>query len=87
VTKKLLGTENLNGYEAEKYEVTDIKANDQERQVIMWISKKSGMPLRIESSAKSYTLDIKEGGVNDALFEVPTGYQKMNMPAGMPNSK
>ena len=51
------------------------------------ISKKLGAPLRIESADKSFSIDykdIKEGGVDDALFEVPAGYQKMNMPAGRP---
>lgn len=87
VTKKLLGTETLNGYEAEKYEITNVKGNGRERKIIMWISKKSEIPLRIESADKSFSIDykdIKEGGVDDALFEVPAGYQKMNMPAGMP---
>ena len=90
VTKKLLGTETLNGYEAEKYEFTTVKADGRERKTIIWISKKLGAPLRIESADKSFTIDykdIKEGGVDDALFEVPAGYQKMNMPAGRPKMK
>jgi outer membrane lipoprotein-sorting protein len=90
VTKKLLGTETLNGYEAEKYEGTHVEDNGREEKFIMWISKKSRIPLRIESPDKSFTLDykdIKEGGVDDALFEMPVGYQKMNNPAGKPKMK
>lgn len=90
VTKKLLGTETLNGSETEKYERTTVKADGRERKTIVWISKKLGVPIRVESADKSFTIDykdIKEGGVDDALFEVPAGYQKMNMPAGMPKMK
>jgi outer membrane lipoprotein-sorting protein len=86
VAKKLLGSETLNGYEAEKYETT-IKLNGREMKSIMWISKKSGIPLRVEGADKSFSIDykdIKEGGVDDALFEMPAGYKKMNMPGGMP---
>ena len=35
VTKKLLGTETLNGYEAEKYEYTTAKADGRERKSII----------------------------------------------------
>ena len=53
----------------------------------MWIAKKLELPIRIESADKSFSqdYDIKEGQVDDALFEMPAGYQKMTMPAGMPD--
>ncbi len=89
VTKKLLGTEKLNGYKTEKYETTVMAAGG-ELKSTMWLSKKLGIPIRIESADKSFTQDykdIKEGGVSDALFEIPAGYQKMAMPPGMPNMK
>jgi outer membrane lipoprotein-sorting protein len=82
VSKKLVGTETLNGYETEKYETT-VKIGNNTQKRVMWISKKLGVPLRIESADKSFILDykdIKEGGVDDALFEIPADYQKMTMP-------
>ncbi|MCX5894190.1 MAG: DUF4412 domain-containing protein [Deltaproteobacteria bacterium] len=76
--KKFLGTEMLKGYETEKYETT-AKLGTQEVKSRMWISKKLGIPLRIESLDKSFAqdYDIQEGGVADALFEIPAGYQKL----------
>ncbi len=89
VSKKLLGTETINGYDTEKYE-TAMKTDAGELKSIIWLSKKLGVPLRIESADRSFTQnynDIKEGGVDDALFEIPAGYQTMAMPKGMPPMK
>ena len=44
VTKRLLGTETLNGYEAEKYEGTNLEDNGREEKFIMWISEKIENP-------------------------------------------
>ncbi len=90
VTKKLLGTETLNGSETEKYEISGALPNGREWKHFIWISKKTRIPLRIESADKSFTIDykdIKEGGVDDALFEIPAGYQKTDLSAGMPKMK
>ena len=88
VSKKLLGTETLHGYETEKYE-TVVKVGGQQIKSLMWISKKLEIPLRIESADQSFSqdYDIREGGVDDTLFEMPAGYRKMTMPAGMPGLK
>lgn len=87
-SKKFLGIETLKGYETEKYETT-AKLGTHEVKSIMWISKKLGIPLRIESLDKSFAqdYDIQEGRVDDGLFEMPAGYRKMAMPAGMPGMK
>ena len=76
--KKLVGTEVLNGYETEKYE---LESGPQQMQKTIWFSKKLGIPLKVEATDKSTVSvckDIKEGGVDDALFEIPAGYQKKN---------
>jgi outer membrane lipoprotein-sorting protein len=86
---KHLGTETINGFDTDKYE-TPVKTGGQEMKTTMWISKKLGVPLKIESANKSFIQeykDIKEGGVDDALFELPAGYKKMTMPAGLPKMK
>lgn len=86
---KHIGTETINGYDTEKYE-TPVKTGAQEMQTTMWISKKLGVPLKIESANKSFIQeykDIKEGGVDDAFFEIPAGYKKMTMPADLPKMK
>jgi outer membrane lipoprotein-sorting protein len=84
--KKLVGTETLNGYATDKYE-TAVKTGTGTLRGTMWIAKKLGVPIRIETADKSFVeeyKDIKEGGVDDALFEIPAGYQKKGMYPGMP---
>ena len=41
----------------------------------------------LRNGAFVWEIPTEEGGVDDALFEVPAGYQKMNMPAGRPKMK
>lgn len=85
-SQKLPGTETINGYDTEKYETT-VKTDGQEMKSTMWVSKNLGVPLKIETANKSFIQeykDIKEGGVDDTLFELPAGYKKMTMPAGLP---
>jgi len=84
--KKLVGPETLNGYVTDKYETAVETAAGTQRGA-MWIAKKLGVPIRIETADKSFVQeykDIKEGGVDDALFDMPAGYRKKAMPPGMP---
>lgn len=89
--KKHLGKEKMSGYVCEKYQyVYHDKAMETMTQ---WFSKKLNYPIKIEHKAPAYHMlteykNIKEGGVSDSLFEVPTDYQKMQMPMmpGMPGS-
>jgi outer membrane lipoprotein-sorting protein len=74
--QNLIGTEMLNGYETEKYA---LKSGPHQMARTVWFSKKLGIPLKVESADKSMVAvmkDIKEGGVDDSLFEIPAGYQK-----------
>jgi outer membrane lipoprotein-sorting protein len=74
--KNLVGTEKLNGYETEKYA---LKAGPHRMARTLWFSRKLGIPLKVESSDKSMLpecKDVKEGRVDDALFEIPAGFQK-----------
>jgi outer membrane lipoprotein-sorting protein len=86
VEKKLLGTETVNGYETEKYETT-VKGPGKPIKHHVWESKKLGVPIKMVSLDGKFSMiyqNIKEGGVPDTLFEIPPGYEKMTMPAGMP---
>ena len=88
-SQKLVGRETLKGYDTEKYE-TSVKTGTGEVQGTIWIAKKLGVPIRIETKDKSFVQEyneIKDGGVADAIFEVPAGYKKMNLPQGMPKMK
>lgn len=86
---KKVGTEKLHGYDTEKYETT-IDTGAGKKKVTFWMAKKLGVPIKMESADKSFTQDyqdIKVGGLSDSLFEIPAGYQKMTMPAGMPKMR
>jgi outer membrane lipoprotein-sorting protein len=89
VEMKLLGRETVNGYETEKYE-TSVRHRGEAMKQYIWLSKKLGMPIKVAAADGSHSMeyrDIQEGGVSDALFEPPQGYQKMQMPMGMPRRK
>ena len=77
-----LGRETVGGYLCDKYE-TEVKTNGGSVKHYMWIAQKLGMPIKIVSLDNSFSReyrDIKEGAVPDAVFEVPPGFTKMNVP-------
>ncbi len=79
VSKKKVGSETINGYDTDKYE-TMVKTGLEEIKGTMWVAKKLGYPIRLQSADKTFSQeykDIKEGGVDDALFEIPPDYQKL----------
>ena len=83
---KLVGTETLNGYATDKYQ-TSIRTPTGTRSGTMWLAKKLGVPIKIETDDKLFVQeykDIKEGGVDDALFAMPSGYRKNDLPPGVP---
>jgi outer membrane lipoprotein-sorting protein len=83
---KLLGTETVNGYAADKYE-TVTKNNGKSAKHYVWVAKKLGLPIKMTGPDHSFSMEyqnIKEGEVPDSLFEIPAGCQKMTMPTGMP---
>lgn len=92
-TRKLVGTETVNGQLCDKYLYTfKNKAMGTQYQ---WVSKKLKWPIKVESKPNFLTecRNIKVGGVPDSVFEVPKGYKKVAMaemmggeerPHGMP---
>lgn len=86
---KLLGTETVNGFECDKYEV-DASHEGQPVKQFVWIAKKLQMPIKSVTADGSMSMeyrDIKIGGVADSVFEVPKGYEKMQIPFQMPPMK
>jgi outer membrane lipoprotein-sorting protein len=83
---KLVGSETLHGFATDKYKAL-VNTPTGTRPGSIWFSKKLGGPIRIETDDKSFVQeykDIKEGGVDDALFAIPPGYQKKATPPGAP---
>ncbi|MEW6645769.1 MAG: DUF4412 domain-containing protein [Pseudomonadota bacterium] len=73
---KKVGTEKVNGYLCDKYELIP-KKQGLERSTT-WIAQKLGYPIR--TVGKNFAMEltnIKEGTQPASLFAVPKGYQKM----------
>lgn len=82
ISRKLIGSENINGHTSDKYEVT-YKEGNKVQKVYQWIAKDINFPIKtsaIDGSWSSEFKNIKMDKQPDNLFEVPSGYQKMSMP-------
>lgn len=81
--KKYLGKEEVNGYMCSKYHYT---FHDPSAGVsTYWISEKLNFPVKMEMDGPSGRMvmeyrNIQEKKVPAALFNIPSGYQKMSMP-------
>jgi hypothetical protein len=81
-TCKNLGSETVNGRSTVKYEGTNAKGETG----YVWVDKKIGFPIKWQSKNDTWELqNIKEGSQPASLFEIPAGYQKFQMPTGIPN--
>jgi hypothetical protein len=84
LAKRLVGKETVNGYEAEKYEVTAPGGLGPERQTI-WMAIKLGVAVKLVSREKNFSMEyrsIREGPQPERLFNLPPGYKKLSAPAG-----
>ena len=76
------GNETVNGRSAVKYTGTNSRGETGS----VWLDKKIAFPIKWEGKNGSGQLEnIKEGSQPASLFEIPSDYQKFQMPAGMPN--
>lgn len=76
---KLVGTETINGYVCDKYQLVPKKQGLEK--MTMWISRKLGVVIRTVAESHSMELvNIREGKQPASLFEIPKDYKKM---AGM----
>lgn len=76
----LVGKETINGYECEKYQVII----DGSPVTTFWQSPEIEYPIKLISGEKQNMImelkNIEKGDVDNALFEVPAGFTKMEMP-------
>jgi hypothetical protein len=82
-TCQKVGSDTVNGRSTVKYIGTNAKGETG----TMWLDKKIGFPIRWEGQkgGSGELQNIKEGSQPSSLFEIPSDYQKFQMPAGMPN--
>lgn len=80
---KLIGKETVNGYECEKYQVM----MDGSPVSTYWQSSEIEYPIKVVSGQNQNMVmelkNIEKGDVDDAMFKVPAGYTKMEMPGMM----
>lgn len=75
-----IGSDTVNGRSAVKYEGTNSSGDTG----YVWIDKKIAFPIKWEGKNGAGELqNIKEGSQPASLFEIPSDYQKFQMPAGM----
>jgi outer membrane lipoprotein-sorting protein len=81
--KKHVGTEKVNGYKCDKYEI--IYHDRSLGKMSQWFSKKLNYPIKIIYNGPQGEMvveykNIKQGKVDSSLFEIPPGYDKMTIP-------
>ena len=76
MTCKNLGAEQVNGRTCDHWQITDKNA----RVSNIWIDQKIHFPIKTVSQDSTWELsNIKEGEPAASLFQIPPGYQKMDM--------
>jgi hypothetical protein len=84
LSKRLLGKETVNGYEAEKYEVTVRGSGGPEKQTV-WLAPKLATPVKMTSKGGIFSVEYKslrEGAQPERLFNLSPGYKKLSAPSG-----
>ena len=74
----------LNGYDAEKYEVSVPVGRGLEKQTY-WVAAKLGLPIKMECRERQFSLEyksIREEKVPDRLFALPPGLKKLDSIGG-----
>jgi hypothetical protein len=78
ISRKLLGTETIDGRVTEKYEV-QYQDKDKKQTIHIWLSKDLQFPLKssnVDGSWSVQYVDVKEGPQPAAMFELPADYKK-----------
>ncbi len=82
IDRKELGRETIDGHPTIKYLITYTVDNKKD-QVYQWMATDINFPVKTSAVDGSWTQEfrnVKIAAQPDSLFEVPAGYQKMQMP-------
>jgi hypothetical protein len=80
--RKLIGSETIDGHPAKKYLIT-YKSGNRTDQVYQWIATDINFPLKTAATDGSWIQEFRNvriGSQPNSLFEIPAGYQKMDIP-------
>jgi hypothetical protein len=86
IERKEVGRETIDGHPTIKYLIT-YKADDRKEQVYQWFATDIKFGLKTAAVDGSWTQEfrnVRMESQQDSIFELPSGYQKMQMP-GMPD--
>lgn len=87
ISKRQVGLEEVGGYQAERIEVTLRGGPAGTIRQTFWVAQKLGLPIKTVSQDRQYAIeyrDIKESKLEDRLFEVPPGCQKIATVSELP---
>ena len=82
IDRKEVGSETIDGHPTKKYLIT-FQVNDKKSQVFQWLATDIQFPVKtaaIDGSWAQEFRNIKIGPQPDSLFELPAGYEKLEMP-------
>lgn len=83
--RKQIGSETIDGHPTKKYLITYQSGKNKE-QMHQWLATDISFPVKSSAIDNSWIQEfrnIKMGRLADSLFELPAGYKKFQMPAGM----
>ncbi len=83
IDRKLVGSENIDGHPTKKYLVT-FKDGANTEKIYQWIATDINFPVKTADLNNRWVQEFKNvkiGSQSDKLFELPSGYTKMSMPA------
>ena len=83
VSRKLIGSEKIDGHPARKYEVTYGEGGKTEK-MYQWMATDIKFPVKMAAVDGNWAIEyrnIKMGTQPASLFEVPFGYNKMALPS------
>ena len=83
ISRRKIGSEKIDGHPTDKYEITYTNKGKTDK-IYQWMATDIKFPIKTAAVDSSFTQEyknIKMGGQPDSLFEVPSGYKKMNMPS------
>ena len=85
IDRKLVGSEIVDGHPAKKYLIT-YQSGKAKEQMYQWWATDINFPVKSSAVDGSWVQEfknIKFGVQPNSLFELPVGYQKIQMPGGM----
>lgn len=82
VSRRIVGTEIVDGRPTVKYEIT-YEDDNRIKKIFQWMATDINFPVKISAVDGSWSNEYKNiriGPISDALFEIPAGFEKVAVP-------